>query len=337
VPWPCVPDDNKACGFNDLHWMPAAWEPVLGMWDWGAARVIGTVPVEADGSAHFKVPANQTVYFHALDDDFLELRRMRSNVTFMAGETRSCVGCHESKEVAPATGCAAVPLALRREPSTPTPPPWGDRQLPDFERHVQPIFENHCVRCHGQEDPAGGLELTARRIDGYMQSYRTLFGLEPNEATPFARGYWAIWHPDKPSLGDEAHNAAKSFLRDLLEEPPDDMLVHLADYMGGPGVTQPLQFGSGASKLTLTLRDDELHRDNVAMSPEEWLSLVTWVDLNAQYWGTFVEKDRHYASRRAGDRVVPPRRVRALFPDPWERAPAGEWMWRDERTVVMKP
>ena len=37
---------------------------------------------------HFKVPADQTVYFHALDEDFLELRRMRSNVTFQAGEDR---------------------------------------------------------------------------------------------------------------------------------------------------------------------------------------------------------------------------------------------------------
>ncbi|UCD52946.1 MAG: hypothetical protein JSW27_09965 [Phycisphaerales bacterium] len=36
VPWPCVRDGDKACGFNDLHWMPVAWEPVLGMWDWGA-------------------------------------------------------------------------------------------------------------------------------------------------------------------------------------------------------------------------------------------------------------------------------------------------------------
>lgn len=337
VPWPCVPDDDKACGFNDLHWMPAAWEPVLGMWDWGAARVIGIVPVEADGSAHFKVPANQTVYFHALDENFLELRRMRSNVTFMAGETRSCIGCHESKTVAPTTGYAGVPSALRREPSTPVPPAWGDRQIPDFERHIQPIFDGHCVRCHGQDDPVGGLEFTARRMDGYLQSYRTLFGLDVNEPTPFTRGYWAIWHPDRPRLSDDAHNEAKSFLRDLLRKPPDDQLLRLADYMGGPEVTEPLEFGSGASKLTLTLLHDELHRQEVTMSLNEWLSLVTWVDLNAQYWGTFVEKDRYYASRQADGAVVPPRRIRALFPDPWQRPPAGRWSWHDEQTVVMKP
>ena len=101
-------DESKSCGFNDLHWMPAAWDPVLGMWDWGTARVIGIVPVEEDGSAYFKVPADQTVYFHALDENFLELRRMRSNVTFTAGETRSCVGCHESRASHAAAGRDAL-------------------------------------------------------------------------------------------------------------------------------------------------------------------------------------------------------------------------------------
>ena len=114
VPWPCVRDEDKTCGFNDLHWMPAAWEPVFGMWDWGTARVIGIVPVEADGSAHFQVPADQTVYFQALDENFLELRRMRSNVTFSAGETRTCIGCHESKAVAPPPIRSAMTVALRR-------------------------------------------------------------------------------------------------------------------------------------------------------------------------------------------------------------------------------
>ena len=166
--------------------MPAAWEPVFGMWDWGHARVIGIVPVESDGSAHFQVPADQTVYFQALDENFLELRRMRSNVTFTAGETRACIGCHESKAVAPPPIRNAVTMALRRAPSTPEPPAWGDRVVPDYERHIQPIFEKHCVRCHGEQNPDGGIELTSRRIDGYLQSYRALFGLRPADPTPFA-------------------------------------------------------------------------------------------------------------------------------------------------------
>ncbi len=334
VPWPCVKDESKSCGFNDLHWMPAAWDPVLGMWDWGAARVIGIVPVEEDGSAYFKVPADQTVYFHGLDENFLEVRRMRSNVTFVAGETRSCIGCHESRAATPAP--AAVPLAIRREPSTPEPPSWGDRIVPDYERHIQPIFERHCVRCHGQKKPDGDLELTSRRIDGYLQSYRTLFGLKPSDATPFTKNYWAIWRPNEPPISNQEHDAAKKFLRAMMQDPKPAQLVTVADYTSGSEVTEPRQFGSARSKLTLILLEDALHRDEVTLSRDEWISLVTWVDLNAQYWGTFVEKDGHYASRRASGPVVPPRRVDVVFPDPWAQPPAGEWMWLDDQTVGLR-
>ena len=76
------------------------------------------------------------------------------------------------------------------------------------------------------------------------------------------------------------------------------------------------------------------------LSDAEWISLVTWVDLNAQYWGTFVEKDTHFASKRGGRNggaVVPPRRVTVIFPDPWERPPAGEWIWQDQQTAALKP
>ena len=334
VPWPCVKDQSKSCGFNDLHWMPAAWEPVLGMWDWGTARVIGIVPVEEDGSAYFKVPADQTVYFHALDKDFLELRRMRSNVTFTAGETRSCIGCHESRTAAPTAG--AMPLAVQREPSTPEPPPWGDRIVPDYERHIQPIFDRHCVQCHGEKDPEGHLEFTSRKIDGYVQSYRTLFGLKPEDPTPVLKHYQSIWRPNEPAIPSEQHDAAKAFLRAMMRSPRPEQLVSIADYTGGSEVTEPRQFGSARSRLTRTLLDDALHRDDVKLSRDEWISLVTWIDLNAQYWGTFVEKDGHYADRRGKGPVVPPRRVDVLFPNPWLRPPAGEWMWLDERTAGLK-
>jgi hypothetical protein len=340
VPWPCVPDETKACGFNDLHWMPAAWEHVLGLWDWGHARVIGTVPVEADGSAHFKVPADQTVYFQALDENFVEVRRMRSNVTFPAGETRACIGCHESQAVAPPAQRSITTLALRRAPSNPEPPAWGDRVVPDYERDIQPIFERHCLGCHGEKEPKGGLEFTARRIDGYLQSYRTLFGLKPTEPTPFTRGYWNTWHPGEPAKSDAEYAAAKTTLRNMMKAPAPAQLVSIADYFGGAEVTQLEQFGSSRSRLIQVLLRDAEHRREVRMNRADWVALVTWVDLNAQYWGTFVEKDGHFAAKRRGaqgEALPPPRRVRVEFPDPWRQPPAGQWYWRDEHTVAVRP
>ena len=336
VPWPCVRDESKPYGFNDLHYMPTTgWTPALGMWDWGPARVIGTVPVEADGSAFFKVPANQPVYFQALDKDFLEVRRMRSNVTFRAGESRGCVGCHESNSTTPAAGLGAATLAARRPPSVPVPPPWGDREIPDYERHLQPVFERHCVRCHGETDPAGGLEFTSRKIHDYMQSYRTLFGLRATDPTPILEGYWKHWHPDEPIPGDPG--TAKEVLKRMITNQQPGQLVAIANFQGGPEVTPPLAFGSGTSRLTTTLLRDDLHRRECRLPPDDWQTLVTWVDLNAQYWGTFVDKDPHFRSRRTGKKTVPCRRVRVIFPDPWLMPPAGEWIWKDPETVILRP
>ena len=143
---------------------------------WSPVRVLGTAPVEADGSAHFQLPADQAVYFQALDENHMEVVRMRSLVGFKAGEVRGCRGCHESQGKAPA-GSLRVPLAVLRPPSKLVPPPWGGDRLLGYEWLVQPILDQHCVHCHGEQDPDGGLDFTANRAaDGLMQSYRTMFG-----------------------------------------------------------------------------------------------------------------------------------------------------------------
>jgi cytochrome c553 len=338
VPWPCVPDATKACGFNDLHWMPAAWEHMLGFWDWGHARVIGIVPVETDGSAHFKVPADQTVYFQALDENYLEVRRMRSNVTFGAGETRTCIGCHETKTLAPPATATVRPLALGRPPSQPEPPVWGDRVVPDYLRDIQPILDAHCVRCHGEQEPKGGLDFSRRMVDGFAQSYRTLFGLKAGDPTPVGKYYSQIWYPDRARPSDEAAAAAKKFYRDAMRAPAPAQLVSVSDWMSGAEVTRLRQFGSSQSRLITTLLRDAGHREEVKLSRAEWIALVTWVDLNAQYWGTFVDKDAHFLSRQAKEeKIAPPRRVHAIFPDPWLQPPTGNWVWQDENTVAVLP
>ena len=60
-------------------------------------RVLGTVPVEADGSAHFHAPAVRSLFFVALDEDGRAVKRMQSFTTVQPGETLGCVGCHEQR------------------------------------------------------------------------------------------------------------------------------------------------------------------------------------------------------------------------------------------------
>jgi hypothetical protein len=139
--------------------------------NWTPVRILGTVPVEADGSAKFRVPVDTPVYFQLLDENHMELRRMRSFISFQPGEVRGCSGCHETQPVAPARGDSAV--ALRREASAPEPPPWGDRAI-SFLRDVQPVLDRRCVRCHGGLKPAGGLDYSGGLTALHNQAYDTI-------------------------------------------------------------------------------------------------------------------------------------------------------------------
>ena len=250
-----------------MRYLPGnAWEQQFGYWEWAPVRVLGIVPVEADGSAHFTVPADTSVYFQALDENLLELRRMRSHVTLQAGEVRGCVGCHESSSHTPrAAGpgglrdAAALPAALTRPADAPQPPPWGAERLLGFEALVQPLLDRHCTGCHGAAQPDGGLDFSATRAaDGFLQSFRTMFGRSPAAA-------------GKPAA------AART-------------LVSVSNRFSNAAITRPREFGSSQSPLVRVLLDDDLHRREVRLSPDEWLTLVTWVDANAPYHETFFNR-----------------------------------------------
>lgn len=123
---------------------------------WDVKRIIGTVPVEADGSAAFIVPACTPVAVQPLDKDGKALALMRSWFTAAPGEVLSCVGCHEKQNTPGPIG--AVPAALRRAPSA-IQPWYGPARNFSFEREVQPVLDAYCVACHNG-GPA--FDLTAR-------------------------------------------------------------------------------------------------------------------------------------------------------------------------------
>jgi mono/diheme cytochrome c family protein len=135
-------------------------------------RIVGTVPVETDGSAHLSLPANRALFLVALDSQGRSVKRMQSFLTVRPGETTSCVGCHEARTQAPAnlTGRAGRSLASRRAPSTPIHVP-GVPEVLDYPRDVQPVLDRHCVRCHKPDRRSGGVLLTGDRGPLYSHSY----------------------------------------------------------------------------------------------------------------------------------------------------------------------
>ncbi|MDZ7617949.1 MAG: hypothetical protein U1E05_13170, partial [Patescibacteria group bacterium] len=134
-----------------------------------ARAVLGTVPVEPDGSAHFTVPAGKLLLFQALDKDGFAYQTMRTVTYVQPGEHTSCVGCHEHKMSAPVRPHSHL-LALRREPSEIASGPWGGRPF-NYMEVVQPVLDKHCVTCHGGEKTEGELVLTGEPAGAFNRSY----------------------------------------------------------------------------------------------------------------------------------------------------------------------
>lgn len=122
-------------------------------------RILGTVPVEADGSAYLELPALRSLFFVALDERELAVKRMQSFVTLQPGEVTSCAGCHEERVQTPRPRQAPVLAALRGPPRRPEPIP-NVPDVIDFPRDIQPVLDKHCTRCHGGEKTDGGVDLT---------------------------------------------------------------------------------------------------------------------------------------------------------------------------------
>ena len=136
-------------------------------------RVLGTVPVEEDGSSYFEVPAMRSVFFVALDANGRAVKRMQSFTGVQPGETLGCIGCHEHRSSAPPSSGATMPLAAKRPPDVIT--PFGNvPDILDFPRDIQPILDRHCVSCHHSDRADGGVILSGDRGPLYSHSYFSL-------------------------------------------------------------------------------------------------------------------------------------------------------------------
>ncbi|MFH1267191.1 MAG: hypothetical protein ABIK89_15795 [Planctomycetota bacterium] len=198
--------------------------------DYTMKRTIGIVPVAADGSAHFTAPANVGLYFQALDEDFIEVRRMRSLVSFQPGERRACTGCHETQGNSPTT---ADVLASRRPAVSPEPPPWGSARPISFLRDVQPVLDRHCVSCHSGVEPDGGVDLFpgltgAAHDRAHSVSFDALTGYVPRSHVPFAErkepGKFEVSQPYE-------FGSAKSRLVSLLKEGHEEVKLNRDEWL----------------------------------------------------------------------------------------------------------
>jgi hypothetical protein len=86
---------------------------ILAAGDGGTVRVLGDVPVKADGSFIAEVPSDVALGFEALDAGGAVVRRVAPSIWVRPGENRGCIGCHEPHGLAPRN---RRPLAVKEPP-----------------------------------------------------------------------------------------------------------------------------------------------------------------------------------------------------------------------------
>lgn len=232
--------------------------------------ILGTVPVEDDGSYSFEAPAGKQLFFELLDEDYRCIQIMRSFVGLMPGERRGCVGCHERQTTAQPMETYKV-KAQMREPSRISPPPWGVKSI-SYKKMIQPIFEKNCNDCHmGDGEAREKLDLTQRPsshyYDRFSDPYLTLIG-----SSSYATGFWIFanlrgsW--DKPlenyAGGFDVSRGAASW--------SEDGPTRTIEAMTALSYTSPL----------INLLIDGKHHD-VELSNTELRTLIAWIDCNTPY------------------------------------------------------
>ncbi len=178
--WPSLPDRVTIARLRVIQVLlkttPHADTPRVGAaFAAPGKQVLGTVPVEADGSAYFEVPARTPVMFQALDDRGRAVQTMRSLVYLQPGENQSCGGCHEHRLRTAAPAPSRSLQALQRPASRIAPGPEGSRPF-SYPRLVQPVLDRHCVRCHDGKE-AGRPILTGDPEGAFTRSYNALVSL----------------------------------------------------------------------------------------------------------------------------------------------------------------
>ena len=263
---------------------------------WEVMRILGTVPVYADGSASFKIPAGTPLCVQPLDAEGKAVQLMRSWFAAMPGEVVSCVGCHERSKDAP------VPrrdIALKKTP-TEIKQWYGPPRGLDFERDVQPAIDKYCIACHDDEEREDGRKILDLRSERLVKGYlgRPLTGLAARRLHPSLRKAWG----GTSVRYTPAYEALIPYIRRVNVEDDVEMLT-------------PGQYHADTSELVQILRKGH---HNVRLDREAWDRIITWIDLNGPCHGTWADvgaipdgadRRRYELSKLYGGSKVDPEKV----------------------------
>lgn len=249
----------------------------------GVKRILGTVPIEEDGSVNFKVPAGEAIFFEMLDAEGRAIHVMRTFTSVMPGERRGCTGCHESQlntQANVAADGAQVGKAVTRPAKDLEQPSWGSAESISYKRFVQdPVIEKYCIKCHGDPENKAyqTINMTWRPS---TKGWWAWVHHRPDDVSPFYEPYMTFVTGDTPWGGakerDERNvpkNIAGLFIVEAYGPNDPDNLKTLPPYSAY----------SPVSRLAHNALSGEHH--GVKVEGEARERLLAWIDVNGPYLG----------------------------------------------------
>ena len=231
---------------------------------WDVKRILGTVPVEADGSVHFRIPANSPLSLQPLDEQGQALQLMRSWFVGMPGEAISCAGCHEPQNEVSLNRPA---IASRRAPSAIE--PWhGPARGFSYVREVQPVLDKYCVSCHDGSSTG-------------FQPVNSRAGFQPAAPMPYLKGDLPLtnWSSQLAGRWTGGGTFSESYFQ--LQR-----YVRRNGIEGDRRMLTPLEFHFSTTELGQLLAQGH---HGVQLDAEAWERLAAWADFNAPFYGTWGE------------------------------------------------
>jgi len=265
------PEGTKIKSLRIIQLLPKSTappnKPRIGVANQTNARaVLGSIPIEDDGSAYFEAPVAVPFYFQALDARGLAVQSMRTVTYVHPGERLTCRGCHEPKLALASDKAPVRPAAMKRKPSKIRTDVDGSNPF-NYPRLVQPVLDKHCIKCHTENNAKKDRKKTApdlrsivTRQNGWTQSYVSL-----------AKKYGFYFHVTNGSIRTGVHGGSRSIAG---------------------------KFGAKASPLFQML---EKGHHKLKLPPEDLYRLTLWLDSNSEFYGAYYDTQK----QAAGEIVLP--------------------------------
>ena len=269
--------------------------------------VLGTVPVEVDGSAHFRVPSGVSLFFQALDQEGYAVQTMRSLTYVQPGQTLACIGCHEPRQTAPAPRAAA---AVEHGPSRIEAGLSGTWPL-RFDTLVQPVLDRHCVQCHDGDGAAataaagGAVEGNAEPVGNAVNDSSARDSRRSDRSRIRENSDNTADGPNSHEFGYQNRSRRWPAGRfDLTGGKAWQALISYADndlhkLVLERDASVPGESPARRSALLRFLASDSRHRD-LPLTDDDRRRLITWMDLYGQTQGSFsAEQEQRLEAFRA--------------------------------------